>query len=342
MPASAILPLIALLAQPQAARPRHARVRARARRGARGRESEAGRDKKEEKEEPPVVTHHELRAGGRVLKYTATTGLMPLKERGGRPRGAHLLRRVHARPRRRARREAAAHVLVQRRPGLVVGLAAPRRPRAEAREDEGRRHDAGAPVRARGQRGDVAHGDGSRLHRPRRDGLQPRRQARARKEVLGVEGDIASVGEFIRLYLARNERWASPLFLVGESYGTTRAAGLSGAPRRQGHRLQRHPARLVDPELPDGPVHEGQRPSLPALPPDLHGDGLVPQEAPGRPAGESPFAPSSTRSRSSPAADYPVALAKGDALTRGGAQGDRRAARALHRPRPGAGSTAPT
>lgn len=44
----------------------------------------------------------------------------------------------------------------------------------------------------------------------------------------GLQGDISSVGEFIRLYLSRNDRWGSPLFLVGESYGTTRAAGLSG------------------------------------------------------------------------------------------------------------------
>ncbi len=36
------------------------------------------------------------------------------------------------------------------------------------------------------------------------------------------------MGEFIRLYLGRYERWSSPLFMVGESYGTTRAAGLSG------------------------------------------------------------------------------------------------------------------
>ena len=43
-----------------------------------------------------------------------------------------------------------------------------------------------------------------------------------------MKGDISSVGEFIRLYLTRYERWTSPLFLVGESYGTTRAAGLSG------------------------------------------------------------------------------------------------------------------
>ena len=48
------------------------------------------------------------------------------------------------------------------------------------------------------------------------------------KKYWGVQGDIESVGEFIRLYLTRYERWASPLFLVGESYGTTRAAGLSG------------------------------------------------------------------------------------------------------------------
>ncbi len=43
----------------------------------------------------------------------------------------------------------------------------------------------------------------------------------------GVEQDIQSVGEFIRLYTARAQRWASPKFLIGESYGTTRASGLS-------------------------------------------------------------------------------------------------------------------
>ncbi len=43
-----------------------------------------------------------------------------------------------------------------------------------------------------------------------------------------LKGDIESIGEFIRLYLTRYERWSSPLFLVGESYGTTRSAGLAG------------------------------------------------------------------------------------------------------------------
>jgi carboxypeptidase C (cathepsin A) len=39
--------------------------------------------------------------------------------------------------------------------------------------------------------------------------------------------DLDSVGEFIRLYLTRWGRWSSPKYLIGESYGTTRAAGLS-------------------------------------------------------------------------------------------------------------------
>ncbi len=48
------------------------------------------------------------------------------------------------------------------------------------------------------------------------------------KDFHGVESDIASIGEFIRLYLSRFNRWESPKFLMGESYGTTRAAGLAG------------------------------------------------------------------------------------------------------------------
>ena len=43
-----------------------------------------------------------------------------------------------------------------------------------------------------------------------------------------VEGDVHSVGDFIRLYTTRFNRWQSPKFLAGESYGTTRAAGLAG------------------------------------------------------------------------------------------------------------------
>lgn len=44
----------------------------------------------------------------------------------------------------------------------------------------------------------------------------------------GYTSDLESIGEFIRLYTTREGRWASPKFLAGESYGTTRAAGLAG------------------------------------------------------------------------------------------------------------------
>jgi carboxypeptidase C (cathepsin A) len=53
------------------------------------------------------------------------------------------------------------------------------------------------------------------------------------EEFHNIQKDIESVGEFIRLYTTRNKRWSSPKFLIGESYGTTRAAGLSGFLQQQ-------------------------------------------------------------------------------------------------------------
>jgi carboxypeptidase C (cathepsin A) len=43
----------------------------------------------------------------------------------------------------------------------------------------------------------------------------------------GVSGDLRAFGEFIRSYLDSYDRWPSPKFLIGESYGTIRSAGLS-------------------------------------------------------------------------------------------------------------------
>ncbi|MCB0100215.1 MAG: hypothetical protein KDE46_31000, partial [Caldilineaceae bacterium] len=48
------------------------------------------------------------------------------------------------------------------------------------------------------------------------------------KQFHTVEADVESVGDFIRLFVSRYDRWLSPKFLIGESYGTTRAAGLAG------------------------------------------------------------------------------------------------------------------
>jgi carboxypeptidase C (cathepsin A) len=54
------------------------------------------------------------------------------------------------------------------------------------------------------------------------------------KEYHEYKRDLESVGSFIRLYVSRYGRWASPKYLIGESYGTTRASGLSG------HLLERY------------------------------------------------------------------------------------------------------
>lgn len=43
----------------------------------------------------------------------------------------------------------------------------------------------------------------------------------------GVKADIKYLAEWINTFVTRNDRWASPKFLIGESYGTTRVAGLA-------------------------------------------------------------------------------------------------------------------
>src|SRR5207249_8814665 len=47
------------------------------------------------------------------------------------------------------------------------------------------------------------------------------------EQFFGVDEDIESVGEFIRLFTTREQRWNSPKFLCGESYGGIRGAGLA-------------------------------------------------------------------------------------------------------------------
>jgi len=52
-------------------------------------------------------------------------------------------------------------------------------------------------------------------------------EGQAKSDFFGVQQDLESIGNFIRLFLTRYQRWGSPKFLAGESYGTTRAAALS-------------------------------------------------------------------------------------------------------------------
>src|SRR5215469_10255387 len=53
------------------------------------------------------------------------------------------------------------------------------------------------------------------------------------KDFFGIDEDLDAFGQFIVTYLSRNDRWNSPKFLIGESYGTFRSAAL-------GNYLQSH------------------------------------------------------------------------------------------------------
>ena len=57
------------------------------------------------------------------------------------------------------------------------------------------------------------------------------------KEFFGVDQDVRAFGDFIVRYATVFNRWNSPKYLLGESYGTTRAAGLANALQRRGMSL---------------------------------------------------------------------------------------------------------
>lgn len=54
------------------------------------------------------------------------------------------------------------------------------------------------------------------------------------KDFAGTDQDIAAFRKFIERYITANQRWNSPKFLFGESYGTTRSAGLVAALQNDG------------------------------------------------------------------------------------------------------------
>ena len=78
-----------------------------------------------------------------------------------------------------------------------------------------------------------------------------------------VRADIASLGSVVRLWLTRNQRWASPVYLVGESYGGFRAAAmLQSLPHDVGISVKG--VVLVSPALDLSALHQGERDLLAA------------------------------------------------------------------------------
>ncbi len=175
----------------------------------------------------PVETHHELVVADLSLKYLARAGVIPLKDEFDETQAeiffvAYEIEGAHDRSSR------PITFVFNGGPGsssiwLHMGAVGPQRVRMQK---EGWMPSPPYALEANAHtwldRTDLVILDpvGTGYSRAAKEELD--------KNYWSFKGDIESVGEFIRLYLTRYQRWGSPLFLAGESYGTTRAAGLAG------------------------------------------------------------------------------------------------------------------
>ncbi len=106
-----------------------------------------------------------------------------------------------------------------------------------------------------------------------------------RSVFFGVNADVAYLAEWLNTFVSRNNRWTSPKYLIGESYGTTRVSGLA-LELQNAHWMYLNGVILVSPTnlgiKRDGPVNDAL--SLPyfaaaawyqkALPADLQAKDL--------------------------------------------------------------------
>ena len=175
----------------------------------------------------PVETHHEIKLGGQTLKYVARAGAIALKDECDETEAeiyftAYELEGVDdptERPLTFAFNGGPGSASIW----LHMGALGPKRVRME---EEGWMPPPPYTYEDNPQtwldKTDLVFIDpvGTGFSRAAKEDLD--------KKFMSVKGDVESVGEFIRLYLTRYKRWTSPLFLAGESYGTTRAAGLAG------------------------------------------------------------------------------------------------------------------
>jgi carboxypeptidase C (cathepsin A) len=176
---------------------------------------------------PAVETRHEIMVNGNRLSYTATAGTMPLKNEHGETQ-ANLFFTAYTLDGQTDPAKRPLMFVFNGGPGsssvwLHLGALGPQRVRMQ---DEGWLPPPPYQLVENPHTwldlADLVFID------PVGTGLSRAVKADDGKKYWSLKGDLESVGEFIRLYLSRYKRWASPLFLAGESYGTTRAAGLAG------------------------------------------------------------------------------------------------------------------
>ncbi len=185
-----------------------------------------GGEKSEVKEELSETSHH-ISVGGQQIQYKAQVGTLVLKEENGKSQAsifyiAYLREGV---------KDAARRPITfsfNGGPGsssvwLHLGLLGPKR---TLMDEEGRALPP--PYRLVDNSFSMLDKTDLVFIDPVTTGYSRAAPGADEKKFYSVQGDIESVGDFIRLYITRAERWGSPKFLIGESYGTTRAAGLSG------------------------------------------------------------------------------------------------------------------
>src|SRR5579864_3571169 len=194
------------------------------------------KDKKEEHydmtEVAPVVTHHQISVDGKLLKYSATAGRLPIKRGDGRIEAemfyvAYTLdgQEVARRPLTFAFNGGPGSASIW----LHMGALGPRR---VVLQPDG--FMPPAPYRMEDNPYTLLDKSDLVLVDAIGTGFSRAADGELMKKFWGVKGDIEAFSEFIRLYITRNERWSSPLFLFGESYGTTRSAGIAGYLANQG------------------------------------------------------------------------------------------------------------
>ena len=182
------------------------------------------------------TTQHTISISGIPISYTAKSGTMVLKDEEGKPRASFFFTSYTKDGADPARRP--VMYTFNGGPGsssvwLHMGAFGPRR--VTYLDDEG--HAARPPYRLVDNEDSVLDLTDLVFIDPVTTGFSRAIPFGDASKFHGVDSDIQSVGEFIRLWTTRNGRWASPKFLAGESYGTTRAAGLSGWLQRQGFYL---------------------------------------------------------------------------------------------------------
>jgi carboxypeptidase C (cathepsin A) len=173
------------------------------------------------------TTSHTITLGGKPLAYTAMAGTFLLKADDGRPR-ANVYFTAYFRDDVKDKAARPISFVFNGGPGtssvfLHMGAFAPRK---VLLADDG--NALPGPVRVVDNENTLLDVTDLCFIDPVSTGYSRPVPGEPASQFHGYVEDIESVGSFIRLFITRAERWASPKLLIGESYGTPRAAGLSG------------------------------------------------------------------------------------------------------------------